>query len=650
MCGFVGFTDPAGGRETALDLAGRMLTDILHRGPDGTGTLHETGLTLAHCALRFVDVHGPGQPLRSASGRTVVVLNGEVYNHAELRRELVRGGARLRTAGDTEILAELYERTGMGFLRRLHGMFAFALYDRAHRKLILARDPFGKRPLYYLRTPAGVAFASELTPLLRHPACGGEPDVRALADYLVLRACPAPRSAVRHVAKVRAGSYVEASPGAGPDGFRETVYFTPGLPATRRRVPLRTAAAEFEDLLRAAVQRRVTGTPRRLGVLLSGGLDSSTVAALAQEISDRPVPAFTAGFADTAFDESSAAAAVARHLGLEHHLLRITEDDLAEAFTEEYTGIDEPLADPSLLPTLLLCRAAGQEVRSVLTGDGADEMLLGYRFFQAEKVLGLLGHLPRPLLEGLARSAARQGGPHRGNLPWRVALRRLAQGMNALPEQRFYAAGAPFRPDELAGVLSVRARHELVSHQPFEEVERVLAASPGLSPLERCQLGIITHFLRDVILTKTDRGGMRHALETRSPFLDRDLVEYCASLPAELKLRRLTAKYVLRRTAAGHLPPQAVRRRKLGFRAPVAALLSGRLRPVLMDALSPESLARHDLFEPSAVRRMVDDHLASRRDNSVRLWALLCFQSWHDAVLRPVRTVLPPVAAPSSGA
>ncbi|MFC5144781.1 asparagine synthase (glutamine-hydrolyzing) [Streptomyces aureoversilis] len=648
MCGFVGFTDPAGGRDAALRLAAGMLADVAHRGPDGTGALHENGLTLAHCALRFVDVHGPGQPLRSASGRTVVVFNGEVYNHAELRRELLRSGARLRTEGDTEILAELYEREGMGLLRHVHGMFAFALYDTARRTLVLARDPFGKKPLYYLRTPAGVAFASELTPLLRHPGCTGAPDVRALADYLVLRACPAPLSAVRGVAKVRAGSFVEAGPGAGPDGFRETVYFTPGLPAVRRDVPPRTAAAEFEGLLRAAVLRRVTSTPRRLGVLLSGGLDSSTVAALAQEGADRPVPAFTAGFEDAAFDESSAAVSVARHLGLEHHLVRITERDLADAFTEEYAGIDEPLADPSLLPTLLVCRAAGQEVRSVLTGDGADEMLLGYRFFQAEKVLDLLGSLPRPLLDGLILLAARQGGAVRGNLPWRAALHRIAQGAGARPERRFYAACAPFRPQELAGVLSGAAQRELLSHHPFGEVDRVLAAGPGLPPLERCQLGIITHFLRDVILAKTDRGGMRSALETRSPFLDRDLVAYCASLPAEMKLRGLTSKYLLRRTAAGYLPPQIVRRRKLGFRAPVATLLSGRLRPVLLEVLSPDRLDRHGLFEPSAVRRLVDDHLASRRDNSARLWALLCFQFWHDAVLRPVHAA-PRVAAPSPG-
>jgi asparagine synthase (glutamine-hydrolysing) len=444
---------------------------------------------------------------------------------------------------------------------------------------------------------------------------------------------------VSDVAKVRAGSYVEI----GPGGLRETTYWTPEPPRTRRRIPVRAAVDELEGLLRAAVHRRVTSTPSRLGVLLSGGLDSSVVAALAQQDASTPVPAFTLGFADRSFDESEQATRTARHLGLDHHLLTCIEHDLAQVVTEDVVRVDEPVADPSLLPTLLVCRAARTEVRAVLTGDGADEILFGYRFFQAEKALQLLGTAPAPLLRAAAWLARPGIGARAGNLPVRAALRQLAHGSGAPPERRYYAASAPFRAAELTTVLSGALP---VGHTPFAEIDRLLDGHRDLSALDRSQLGIITHFLRDVILTKLDRAGMRHALETRSPFLDRDVVDFCAGLPTSMKLHRFTAKYVLRRLAARHLPAEIVQRRKLGFRAPVAALLRGPLRPLLLDVLTRDRLDRHGLVQPAAVARLVDDHLASRVDNSAKVWALLCFQLWHDSVLRPGR-VKPPASVGS---
>jgi asparagine synthase (glutamine-hydrolysing) len=633
MCGFAGFTGPVGDRDACLDLAGRMLAALTHRGPDGTRVRRHRQVTFAHCALPFVDPARAAQPFVSASGQTALVFNGEIYNHAELRRELTAGGARLSTGCDTEVLAALYERDGMRLLDRVRGMFAFVLHDARRGRLVLARDPFGKKPLYYADTPAGLLFASELSALLAHPGCPRQLDVAALADYLVLQAYPAPASAIAGVAKVRPGTYLEVDLGGA--ARKETTYWTPRLPATRRRLPLAEAERELERVLRTAVERRVTSTGDRLGVLLSGGLDSSVVAALAQRMAGQPVPTFSAGFTDPAFDESSAAATVARHLGTEHHPVRIGPGDLAEVFTGTYGRLDEPLADPSLLPTILVCRQARRHVRGVLTGDGADEVLLGYRYFQAERAIGvLLRVVPPAALDRLPRLLDPLPVRH-GNLPLGSVLRQLARGLREAPERRFYAATAPFGPGQLAGLFRPEAARALADHRPYAELEALGPVLAALPPLERSQLGIVCHFLRDVILTKLDRGAMLNSVEPRSPFLDLDLVEFCATLPAHRKLRGLTGKYLLRRLAARWLPADIAGRRKLGFRAPVGSLLCGQLRPVVQDLLAPSRLDAHGLFDPAAVRRLVDDHLALRQDHARKLWALLCFQIWYDEALRP---------------
>ncbi|MGA4862618.1 asparagine synthase (glutamine-hydrolyzing) [Streptomyces lavendulocolor] len=639
MCGFVGFTDRDGGGDASRATAGRMLAAVAHRGTDGSGWCHHRGVTLAHCALTFVDPERARQPFLSASGRTAVVFNGEIYNHAELRRELRASGACPRTGSDTEVLVELYERHGMGMLERLRGMYAFALHDARTGATVLARDPMGKKPLYWTRTAQGVAFASELAALLRHPDAPRTPDPRAVADYLVLQAFPAPGSAVAGVHKVRPGCYVRHERGT----VTEVEHWRPVLRGGAARTPVRAAEARFTALFRSAVERRVRSTGRPLGVLLSGGLDSSAVAAVAQEVSPHgPVPTFSASFADADFDESAHALLVARHLGTEHHVVRIGGRELAEVVESEYGRADEPLADPSLLPTRIVCRAARRRVRGALTGDGADELLLGYRFFQAERAMeALLRVMPAHRVEALVGAAVRRLPQRSGNLPVRAALGQLARGLRAAPEHRFYLATAPFAPARLPALFRPEVAGALAGHDPFAEVARVLEGRPGLTPLERSQLAVVCHFLRDVILTKTDRGGMRSALELRSPFLDLDLVEYVDSLPPGLKLRGLTGKYLLRRAAAPWLPRSTVRRTKLGFRAPLAGLLRGELRELLRDTLAPAALDRGGLFDTRAVRVLLDDHLEGRRDTSRGLWALLCFQLWSDGLSAASRTPAP---------
>lgn len=623
MCGFIGFVSRE--NETAdMQLAAAMLSVLRHRGPDDARVVRHGELTLGHCALPFTHRRFPIQPFVTATGHTVVVFNGEIYNHHELGRELARHGFRPRTSSDTEVLAELLEREGTAALARIRGMFAFVAHDVREGRTILVRDPLGKKPLYYLQDGHGdVVFASEMSALLRHPACPTQPDPTALADYLVLQAVPAPRSMLTGVRKVSPGTYLEVT----GEVWREKRYWFP--PPPTGHVSLRSPRAAEEGLemvLREAVGARLDGSDRQ-AVLLSGGLDSSMVAALLTEITGRPPVAFSIGFTDHSFDESPAAALVARHLDSEHHHLRLSPRDLADGVLRWYDRVDEPLADPSLLPTTLAFELAGRHVRTLQTGDGADEILLGYRYFQAERVLGLIDRaVPTAVTHRLPGMLARLPVRH-GNLPLTAVARQLGRALDAPPERRFYLSTAPVLPSALRRLLTGP-----VTADPFRDLDHVAETADGLDALARSQAGIITHFLRDVILTKLDRSSMLSSVEARSPFLDEAVVGYCAQLPRHLKLRRFTGKYLLRRLASRRLPNSIAYGVKRGFRAPIATLLTGELRPFLLDTLSPRRLDRHGLLRPEAVAEMSREHLTGQADHARALWALLCFQIWHDTV------------------
>ncbi|MEU4526618.1 asparagine synthase (glutamine-hydrolyzing) [Micromonospora ureilytica] len=624
MCGFIGFV--VRDRESEYtELAASMLGAIRHRGPDGATVVQHGQLVLGHCALSFTDRTSGNQPFVTRSGRTAVVFNGEIYNFRELRAELGASGLALRTGSDTEVLAEVFEREGPAVFTRIRGMYAVVAHDTTTGRTTLARDPLGKKPLYYFQDHGNVVFASELSALLRHPGCPGELDASAVADYLVLGAFPAPGSVLREVHKVEPGSYLEVV----DRQWRQTIYWRPTLPSQRDRRSVAAGENGLGTVLRAAIARRVETTDDRLGVMLSGGLDSSVVAALTRELTGTAPVSFSIGFTDAAFDETDAATLVAQHLGSEHHYLRLTGADLADGFHRWYGRVDEPLADPSLLPTALAFELAGAHVRGVQTGDGADEVLLGYRIFQAERVLEMVEALPAPVTRRLPGLLRRLPVRH-GNLPASAVARQLGHALGAPAERRFYLSTAPFRPPALRQILATETASD-----PFRHLDEVVAAHPWTKSLERSQLGMITHFLRDVILTKLDRSSMLSSVEARSPFLDEAVLDYCADLPVRLKLRGFTGKFLLRRLAARMLPPAIAFGVKQGFRAPIGTLLSNELRPLLLDTLAPSRLDRHGLFRPHTVAALTAEHVAGRADHSRALWALLCFQTWHDSVFAP---------------
>jgi asparagine synthase (glutamine-hydrolysing) len=637
MCGIIGFPELT--NCPALETAEKMLLAVAHRGPEGMSTLQWKGMVLGHCQLSFVDHETGRQPIISCSQRSAIVFNGEIYNYRKLRRRLIAEGVQFRTEGDTEVALSVYERYGVDGLKQLQGMFAVAIWDAHANELVLARDPCGKKPLYYFEDAHGIVFASELHALLRHPACPRGINHYGLADYLMLRVCPAPDSMIEGVKKVPAGAALRfhktrcevlpcwmPPPLAAPESNGRQI---DGSRAPGSRV---TLTDRFGKFLRRAVTRRLSTTDLEFGVLLSGGIDSAVIAALAARQSSRKLKTFSIGFEqDPVHDETPSARAVANHLGTDHIVIRLPAKGLADIAAHAYGELDEPIADPSFLPTYLVCAEARRHVRGVLTGDGADELLLGYRYFQVEHTLAVLERAAPGVALRVVKLLARATASADAHRPARYALGLLARGLETDSGYRFYAGHAPFAVNELRNLFDADVWAGLANWVPFAHLRAFFADRPELGGLERAQASVMFHFLRDVILTKVDRASMRHALEARCPFLDTDLVHFASELPLSLKLHGLTSKYILRNLASRYLPQSVVRRTKQGFRSPVGPLLSGELRSLLEDMLAPSELEKHCLFNVGYVERIRKEHVEGQRDRSRQLWTLLCFQLWWKA-------------------
>ncbi|MEM9556302.1 MAG: asparagine synthase (glutamine-hydrolyzing) [Acidobacteriota bacterium] len=620
MCGIAGLSHPPMATADAIALTDTMLASLGHRGPEGASSVHVGDAMIGHAMLAFVVPRSP-QPVVSDDGRVGLVFDGQVYNYRAIAREQ-------SLPADTpegRVVLEAYLRDGVGMLQRLRGMFGLAIVDTRDRSLLLARDPLGRKPLYYLWDGESVAFASELKALKHHPSFSDAIDPTATARYLAFNAVPAPLSIFTCIKKLRAGTCLRFAGGEAT----ESVFWS--LPPTTEDLELSEDEA-LDGLRRGltrAVDRRVRGIDAPLGLALSGGIDSAIVAALVAEHGPSKVPAYTVGFEDRSYDESSAATRIAAHLGLEHHIVRADGAAIDRVVKDMLPSLDEPLADPSIIPMLLLCERASRDVKGLLGGDGADEFHLGYLSFQASQALAWIERLlPGTLLQALVRMLDVLP-PGRRNFDPRLILRMMARAIHSRPELRFYNATAMLPLDELAAARPWSK--ELAPHMGAidftEELENFVDSE--LPEVDRVQRAIICHFLRDVIISKIDRAGMQWSIETRCPFLDLDLVEWSLRLPHRLQLRLGEGKALLRRLGAELLPTDVVKRRKQGFRPPLARLLRHELRDVLLDLLSARNVTRIGVFDTRLVVRMVDEHLRGAADHHRALWSLVCFHLWH---------------------
>lgn len=624
MCGIAGFVNGSAGPADPAVLA-RMTGTLAHRGPDGHGYHLDGPVALGHRRLAILDVAGGAQPMANEDGSVWVSYNGELYNEIELRADLSRRGHRYATDCDTESLVHLYEERGPEFVAALNGMFALALWDGPRRRLILARDRMGQKPLYYASLPdGGLAFGSEPKALLAHPGVDRGLDPAGLARYLFYEYLPAPHSIWRGLHKLPPGHRLVWERGS----ITIERYWSAPLPdpeADDSDAAFAPTAAAFWDRFRAAVGRhRRSDVP--LGVFLSGGVDSSSVAAAVCELEPGAgVHTFAIGFEDPSFDESEPARAVARHLGTDHHERVCSAQTVLDLLPEVAGWLDEPFGDASVLPTHLLSRFAREQVTVTLGGDGADELLAGYPTFTAERAARLFGRLPGP--------AQRLTGAAVGRLP--VDHRNFSLDFKLKQFLRGAGAPMPLAHQRWLGSFTGLELRDLLVEPPAIDVEaehlaRAAAIAPGADPLTHSLRLYQDTYLPEDILFKVDRASMACGLEVRAPFLDAELVEWLAALPSRFKYGRGQTKRLLKHAVAGRLPQSVLSRPKKGFGMPVARWLRGPLGRLLDEQLGPDRLRAQGLFRPEAVARLVREHRDGRRDHRKPLWTLLMFQLWSD--------------------
>ena len=609
MCGIYGMV----GADAEAVLP-RMSATLVHRGPDGDGWAVRGAGGVGCRRLAIIDVAGGAQPLADETGDVIAVCNGEIYNYAALRAGLESRGHRFRTHSDAEVLPHLYEERGIDFVHPLDGMFGLALWDARRGRLVLARDRMGEKPLYHATTAAGFLFASEPKALLASGHVGREPDWVALGAYLRTGYVPNPASAFAAVRKLPPGGrLVLEGESARADRYWEVAPFLAAPPSP---LGLDAAAVELRaHLVRAVRAALVSDVP--LGVFLSGGLDSTAVTAVTRSVGGE-LNTFALGFTERGFDERDHAALAARALGTRHHTFTITPSLFLEGVRDLAPLIDEPLADPAWVPTFLLSRFARTHVKTVLVGEGADELFAGYPTYLGGALAARYARLPAGVRRAVAAAAPALGAP-RGNTTLRYLLRRFLEEADAPAAARHRAWTGCVDAPRLAA-LATPGGPLAAPPEP--------ADPPARSAIDALLALDLTGYLADDLLPKLDRASMAASLEGRAPFLDHHLVEFACRLPAEHKLRGLATKRVLRRAVADLVPPPIRRRVKRGLTVPLATWLAGPLLPfarATLDRLDPRAV------RPEAVRALLDEHVARRRDNRRELWALIVLQLWREA-------------------
>jgi len=630
MCGITGIVHLKAGTPNAppvpMEVIRAMTDAVTHRGPDAEGYHRDTGLALGHRRLKVVDLTGGAQPMSNAEGTVWVTYNGEIYNHVELRKELVACGHGFRSACDTEVLVHGYAQWGFAeLLNRIDGMFAFAIWDGARRRLMLARDRMGQKPLFYATTnDGGLAFASEVKALLAHPDVRPSIDPEGLAAYLTFEYLPGQLSMVKGVHKLLPGTWLKFEAG----DIETSRYWD--IPIKDEPCPP-DAVQRFTELFDRAVERRLMADVP-LGVFLSGGIDSSAVAAsVVRQRTAANVKTFSIGFHEKSYDESSMARNVAAHLGTEHHERIFTVEAMKDVLPDVASLLDEPFGDASLLPTYLLSAFAREQVTVALGGDGSDELLLGYPTFFAEAFGNVFAQLPRSVRRG-ATWFGRQLPVSTKNLSFDFKVNAFLQGAAAPKRWRhplWLGSVIPGGPDD-------PLHPELRAASPIESVlsfaGEAYDAPTTSSDLQRLSYQYCRTYLAEDILHKVDRASMAVSLEARSPFLDRALVEFIASLPASQKLRFPgEGKSILKTAMQDRLPLPVIRRAKKGFGIPVAAWLRGPLEELLNDLLSESRIKDAGYLNPVRVRRLIDEHQSGKRNHRKVLWTMLNFELWRDA-------------------
>jgi len=603
------------------------MTDcIRHRGPDAEGFYLNGRVGLGSRRLSIIDLSSGDMPIYNEDRSIIIVFNGEIYNFHHLRERLVAAGHGFYTNSDTETIVHGYEEWGTGVVERLNGMFAFALWDSKQQRLLLARDRTGIKPLYYAELDGTLVFGSELKTIVTYQGFERRINRAALDAYLTFEYVPTPLAIFEGVHKLPPGHLLVWQDGQCHMEEYWDLHLESSEESTARSERQHTEELR-QALLEAVEMEMIADVP--VGVLLSGGIDSSTVAAMMSRVAPGRVSSFSISMEDKSFDESNYAALVARHLGTQHRALLVTSQDLLNLVPDLGKIVDEPLADSSIIPTTLLSRFVREHVKVALGGDGGDELFAGYSTLQAHRLMaGFERVAPRFIRKGMLPWLAQRLPTSFDNISLDFKLKRFASGVD-LP--------AALRHQKWLGSFTTQQKHTVLQPEyrraeadTFAIVHEKLADCKADHLLNRVLYQDMKMYLEGDILPKVDRASMSASLEVRVPLLNSLMLDFAARLPHRYKLHGLTTKYLLRQAAADELPPEILKRGKKGFNIPVAKWIAGPLLEFTRDLLHPDRITREGIFNASAVETLLDEHLARKRDHRKLLWTLLTFEMWYN--------------------
>ena len=659
MCGIAGWANLSSKKplqsnsETVLHA---MCEQMKHRGPDSEGLWTGDSVALGMRRLSIIDLHTGEQPVYSEDKSIVVVMNGELYNFREVRTDLEKRGHKFETQTDTEILPHLYEEYGLELLEHLNGMFAFALWDKNKKRLLIARDRFGEKPLYYAVFDGKLVFASELKVLLANPAIETEIDANAFRQFLSFDYVPAPKSIYKNIYKLPAAHFLTLENGEvktrrywnlswqkGEKSITNEFGFSQKSKIKDQRsnavtnignrgASFESAVEELRELLADAVRMRlVSDVP--LGILLSGGVDSSTIAAYATQFSTEKVKTFSIGFEEDSFDESKFARQVAKHLNTEHYEEKLSVEKAADLISEIGTWLDEPMSDGSLIPTFLLSRFVKKHVTVALGGDGGDEIFAGYPMYFAHKAANYYSSIPQFLRSGLIEPFVNSLPVSNKNLSFDYKAKRFIAASKYDLVARHHSWFGSFSIDEQQNLLS-KDILATTSNDIYSGAKDLLEICDAENEIEQMQFLDINFYMAEDILTKVDRASMAVSLEVRAPFLDPRVAEFAASIPLKYKLKGKKSKYILKKAVEPLLPRSILQRPKKGFGIPIAEWLKGRLNPLMHDLLAPKKLKNQNLFDEKFVQKLIEEHENGIASHHKQLWTLLVFQLWYDNFMK----------------
>lgn len=636
MCGIVGYLNLNGkdlsAKENYLDA---MCHSIAHRGPDEEGMKVIGPAAIGMTRLAIIDVAGGQQPICNEDSDIWIVFNGEIYNFQELQERVKALGHKLETKSDTEVIVHLYEEYGTDCVKYLEGMFAFAIFDTRKQRLFIARDRMGEKPLHWGVFDGTFIFGSEIKGILTHPKSKRELDSLALQKYLSLEYVPNPQSIFAGIHKLPPAHLLVVEGGQ----VKVERYWLPDIQT--QDVGEEEAQEELVRLLRRSIELRlISEVP--LGVFLSGGIDSSCIAALASQFSSKPIKTFSIGFKDKSFDESAHALAVAKHIGADHEVVTFSPELGYETLMELWDILDEPLADASIVPTYSLSKMTRKHVTVALAGEGGDELFGGYPTYQAHKFAPMWGIMPQALREQVLQPAFNSLPVNMNNLSFDFKVKRFIGSAAEPPVRRHLRWMGSIRLADQESLLM--ADHRIITDNREEHIfdnlplvslngngngkSRDFDRNGILQVVNNIMRLDMTTYLPDDLLVKSDRASMAASLEVRLPFLAFPLVEFALKLPPNLKVRGMTTKYLLKKAVSPYLPEYIMKRPKKGFGIPVAKWLRNEFKPAVDELLGEAFIKRQGIFQWAHIKMLVDQHMSMRVDRRKELWTLLMFQMW----------------------